>query len=176
MKLIFIAGIREIDKSSIIKIAIKRFGREKNNLTLINFSELESLEVDFEQITYDQIKNLPDSIYSELERKLNTVLKDPDSFVVIDGFFTVRSKKYGHIPVITEKFFKVFSPNIIITVEASPEALTQKEDLVKLIREEQTINKIYAVRSASLIGSPIKMIKVSSDIAQTIRELDVLMS
>ena len=176
MKLIFIAGIKEIDKSAIIKIAIKRFGKEKSNLTLINFSELQSLEVDFERITYDEIKNLTDSLYNELDKKINPLLKDPNSFIVVDGFFTVRSKKYGHIPVITEKFFKVFNPNIIITVEAPPEALTSKEELAKLIREEQTINKIYAVRSASLIGSPIKIIKLSSDVSQTIRELDALMS
>ena len=176
MKLIFIAGIKEIDKSSIINIAIKRFGREKSNVSLINFSGLESLEMDFERITYDEIKNLTDKVYNELQRKINPLLKDSDACVIIDGFFTIRSRKYGHIPLVTEKFFKVFNPNIIIVVEALPENVAFDEEVAKLIREEQTINKIYAVRSASLIGSPIKIIRMSSDITKTIKEIDSLIS
>ena len=176
MKLIFIAGIREIDKSSIIKVAIKRFGKEKSNVTLVSFSDLESLEIDFDRLSYDEIRNLTDNLYNELERKISPVLKDPNSFVVIDGFFTERSKKYGHIPLITEKFFKVFNPNIIIAVEAVPETLAVNEDTAKLIREEQTINKIYAVRSASLVGSPIKIIRLTSDVSKAIKEIDALIS
>jgi len=176
MKIVFIAGIKEIDKSSIINIAIKRFGREKSNVSLINFSRLQSLEMDFERITYDEIKNLADKVYSEIERKIGPLLKDPDACIIIDGFFTVRSKKYGHIPLVTEKFFKVFNPNIIIVVEALPENFALNEDVAKLIREEQTINKIYAVRSASLICSPIKIIRLSSDVTKTIKEIDCLIS
>lgn len=172
MRLIFIGSLPELEKKSTIKIAMKRFGKKKKNLKIIHFDEMDSLIKDFNNLTKEELESLGDQVYDEIEEKIGDTLAS-DGVVVLDGFFTIRSK-LGHIPLITEKFFKVFQPNQIVLIETYPDLLSSDSKVVDELKEQQIINRIYAVRSASLIGSPIKIIKMDKEVSNVIKELDNL--
>ena len=172
MRLIFISSLPELEKKSTIKIAMKRFGREKKGLKIIHFDELDSLIKDFNKIPKEKLEALGDEVYDELEKKLEDSISRED-IVVIEGYFTVRSK-LGFLPLITEKFFKVYKPNAVVLVETFPDLLSPDKKTVEELRDQQLINRIYAVRSASIAGSAIKIIRIENEVSNLLKELDNL--
>lgn len=176
MDLILISGLQEVERGNLIEVVLSRYWRSEN-IKYIDFDRLESMEHDFNNSTLKEVHEAPDKIFEELEGMLSRELRGTGDCVIINSHLTVNSEKYGFIPLINDKFLKILQPGLFILVETPPEEITGIPERIKSLSEQQGVNRIYASRYSSVVGSPLKVIELHrTSINSTIKEFNNLIA
>jgi adenylate kinase len=83
--------------------------------------------------------------------------------VMIHGSFVVETP-FGFMPVITHDFFRVFTPNALIVLEVHIDKKIPRTheaiERLKVLEQEQELNRYYAQLYSSLSGSLLKIITI----------------
>ena len=170
MKLILVTGIEQTDKGKLLGMSISTLnnGQGYKDFNYINFDGLRSVKNGF--VRLKDVKNSYLSVYDDLENLLNDSKRNAFN-LVLDASFTLNTS-YGYVPLITERFFSIFKPDVILLLENKLEDFKDNPREFYSIKEAQEINKMFCVKFASEFGIPIKIIKVNlSEIKSTVREI-----
>jgi len=194
MKLILVTGVEDSGKDTILEMVLQGSKNRLPDFDYVKFDDLvfkkaksvssrfghralaESMEFS-ENI--DQIIKTRQEIYTKLEKKVKTDVKT-NMFVIINGYFTMKTLR-GHVPIISEQFFRAFRPELIVLMEAdvsdrNRHLLKKGSDHMESVKLQQEINRNYASLYASATDAVLKIIRVKhGDIKSAIVDLrDVL--
>lgn len=170
MKLILVTGIEQTDKNKLIGMAISTLnnGNGYKDFSHINFDGLDSVRTGFLRLA--DVKESYLSLYEELEKQLTSSKRNAFN-IVLDASFTINTS-YGYVPLVTERFFSIFRPDVIVVLEARLEDYKDNPKVFYAVKEQQEINKMYCVKYAANFGIPIKIIRVNkSEVRSTVKEI-----
>ena len=173
MKFILVAGVEELGKDSIVKLTLERFGRSFSGFGYINFDNMDVFKHRIAGInSFDRLKDSFLKFYEELDAALIEMKKKSyRENILINGYLTLRSE-FGYVPLVTDNFFRVFKPDIIVLIEGFPEELGIKPEKAMDMREHQAVNRVTAIQYASELGIPLKVIRLKkSEATKCIQEL-----
>ncbi len=156
MRKILVVGTKETHKTSLVEAAIR--GMMNGKISHINLNKLTALR------TFDGNGSLQDvylSLYDELDKKLESLNSNgsANSDVVIESYYTLDTKS-GFIPLLTDRFFKLFKPDVIVLLE-NPEESLKNHTQGALLKNQQKINREYGIRHSSSFGTALKVISVN---------------
>jgi len=172
MKLIFVAGLPDIDKATIIDLALQRAGR-KQEFLLVDFDAIEDIVQDAAEADDMEASRLMLSkFYDKTEKALIAKLKEQRGSIMVNGYLTFGTK-YGYARGATDDFFRTFNPDIIVILERYAET-GEKTDASTV--DHQRINRYYGTIFSSMCGSSLKIIKFrESRMMEAVAELaDIL--
>ncbi|MBI5061631.1 MAG: hypothetical protein HZB67_04945 [Candidatus Aenigmarchaeota archaeon] len=170
MKLILVTGIEQTDKNKLLGMAVSTLnnGTGYKEFYNINFNGMDSIKNGF--IRLSDIKNSYLSIYDELEKVLNSSKRNAFN-IILDASFTLN-RGYGYIPLITDRFFSLFKPDVVLLIENKLEDFKDNPREFHMIKDQQEINRAYCVKFASDHGIPMKAIRVNrTEIKATVKEI-----
>ena len=170
MKLILVTGIQQTEKNKLLGMSISTLnnGQGYKDFNHINFDGMDSVRNGF--IRLKDAKNSYLSVYDDLENVLNDSKRNAFN-LVLDASFALNTS-YGYVPLITERFFSIFKPDVILLLENKLEDFKDNPREFYSIKEQQEMNKFYCVKFATHFGIPVKIIKVSrSEIKSTVKEI-----
>ena len=167
MKMIFVSGLKDVDRKTIINLALQRSGY-KGQFKYMDFDEVGDITGDMESAK-DMLtaRKIMSGFYDNLEKKLVTGLKEQIGNIIVNGYLSIHTPTFGYFLAITETFFKTFKPDVIVILEME----SKKEKT----SEQQEINRYYGVTYSSICGSNLKVIKFSENrMMDAVRELSDL--
>jgi adenylate kinase len=155
MKIVFVSGLKEIDRKTIIELALQRAGR-KRDFKIVNFDAIGDIKEEIEVISdMNNARRLLDKFYENIEKSMIEAMKEQPNGLVINGYLTFKTR-HGYVRVLPEEFFRSFKPDCIVLLEMQQDGWG-KIDPEKI--EHQHINRYFAMVYASLIGSTFKIIR-----------------
>lgn len=155
MKLIFVCGMADIDKATLIDLALQRSG-QKNKFNLVDFNKIYDISGDVEDAEdIDTARRMLSKFYEKIEKAMISRLKEQKGDIVVNGYLTFETK-YGYIRAVPDGFFRSFKPDMIVIFEKADETV-EKNDLKTI--EHQRINRYYGTIYSSIAGSALKIIK-----------------
>jgi adenylate kinase len=167
MKMIFVSGLKEIDRKTIVNLALQRSGY-KDKFKYVDFDDQGNLEEDMEN-TKDMLtaKKIMSDFYDSVERRVIRDLKEQIGNIIVNGYLSIHSPMFGYFLAVPETFFQTFKPDVIVILE-----MDSKDERIK---EQQGINRYYAATYSSLCGSNLKIIRFSEDrMLDAVKELSDL--
>lgn len=167
MKMIFVSGLKEIDRKTIINLALQRSGY-KGEFKYLDFDEVGDINSDMENAK-DMLtaRKMISDFYDSVEKRLVTDLKEQMGNIIVNGYLSVHTPIFGYFLAATETFFRTFKPDVIVILE-----MESKDERTN---EQQGINRYYGVTYSSICGSNLKIIKFSEDsMMDAVRELSNL--
>jgi adenylate kinase len=169
MKLIFVTGIPQIDRKTIINLSLQRAGR-KQDFSVIDFDEIESIHEGIGEIEdMESAKSVLSKFYGRIEKSLISELKRQKGDMAISGHLTFVTK-HGYERAMPDDFFRSFKPDMIVLIEKTEDKIDQK------IAEHQLINRYYAAIASAAAGSSLKIIKFRENrMMETVEELSAVM-
>ena len=134
MRKILVVGTKETNRSSIVESAMKGM-MNSSSISHINLNNLTAIK------TFTGTESLQDvyiSLYDELDKKLKSLESNGsrNSTVVIESFLTLNTKS-GFVPLITDRFFKLFKPDAIVLLEAQEESLKNHKEAASLLVQQK---------------------------------------
>ncbi len=175
MKLILATGIQQTDKNKLLGMAISTLnnGQGYKDFNCINFDGLNSVRNGF--IRLKDIKTSYLSVYDDLENLLNDSKRSAFN-LVLDASFTLNTP-YGYVPLITERFFSIFKPDVILVIENKLEDFKDNPREMYAIKEQQDMNRVFCAKFASQLSIPVKIIKVNrTEIRSTVKEIQAYLA
>jgi adenylate kinase len=165
--MIFVSGLKEVDRKTIINLALQRSGY-KNQFKYVDFDELGEINEDMEgaenMLTARKIMS---NFYDAVEKRLITSLKEQMGNIVVNGYLSVHSARFGYFLATPEAFFQTFKPDVIVLLEI--DSVDEKRN------EQQGINRYYATTYSSMCGSNLKIIRFKEDkMLDAVKELSDL--
>ncbi len=153
MKLIFVCGLPDIDKASLVDLALQRSG-VKGSFALVDFDRIQDIHSDMESAQdLDLAKKTLSGFYARIERAMIAKLKERKGDIVVSGCLAVATR-HGYLRMVPDDFFRSFKPDSIVILEkdepAGKDAATS---------EHQRINRYYGAFCSSVAGSALKIIK-----------------
>jgi len=167
MKMIFVSGLKEIDRKTIIGLALQRSGY-KDKFKYVDFDDLGDINEDMEN-TKDMLtaRRVISEFYDLIEKKLITDLKEQIGNIIVNGYLTVHTSLFGYFLATPETFFQTFKPDVIVIIEK----ITKDEKT----NEHQEINRYYGITYSSMCGSNLKIIRFREDsMMDAVKELSEL--
>ncbi len=155
MKKVLVVGTKETHKLPLVESAIRGM-MNGGNLGHINLNKLSAIK------SYSGNGSLQDiyiSLYDELDKKLQAMDSNGASSVVIESYYTLDTQS-GFVPLLTDRFFKLFKPDVIVLLENSEESLKSYKDASQL-KEQQKVNREHGVRHSSTFGTALKIVPVN---------------
>lgn len=155
MKVIFVGGLKDIDRKTIIDLALQRAGR-KREYKVVDFNLFEEISEEIEATSdLEMVKVILSKFQENVEKSLISEIKQNTGGLIISGFLTFKTR-HGYLRSLTEEFFRSFKPDAIILLELHPDSFG-KMDIDKI--EHQHINRHFGLTYASIIGSVFKVIR-----------------
>lgn len=155
MKLIFVSGLKDVDKKTIVELALQRSGR-KREFTVIDFDMIEDVSEEIEVISdIGTARKLLSKFYENLEKDVISALKEQNGSLIVSGHLTFRTR-HGYIRAVPDDFFRSFKPDSIVILEEQPN-FNEKTDPAKV--EQQHINRYFGTIYSSTSGSTFKIIR-----------------
>ncbi|MBI4163858.1 MAG: hypothetical protein HY512_03275 [Candidatus Aenigmarchaeota archaeon] len=168
MRKILVVGTKETNRSSIVESAMKGM-MNSSSISHINLNNLSAIKA---FTGAESLQDIYISLYDELDKKLKSLeFNSPkNSTVVIESFLTLNTKS-GFVPLITDRFFKLFKPDAIVLLETPEESLKNHKEAASL-SEQQKINRDYSVKQSSSFETLLKIVKVNPiQLAVAIRDV-----
>jgi adenylate kinase len=164
MKMIFVSGLIEIDRKTIVNLALQRSGY-KSQFRYVDFDEVGDVNEDM-QNTKDMLtaRKIMSDFYEGMEKKMVTNLKEQMGNIIVNGYLTVSTQTFGYFLAVPDAFFQTFKPDVIVVLE--------KESEDERTNEQQEVNRYYATTYSSVCGSNLKIIRFSEDrMMEAVKEL-----
>ncbi|MFH1978043.1 MAG: AAA family ATPase [Candidatus Aenigmatarchaeota archaeon] len=179
---ILITGTRESGKDAILDLVLEGSRKLLPRFEYSRFHDImkKSLPKErdvirkatsFDNFNAKQISDIKSNFEKNAIAEFTRLAKSQN--LIISGYFTIRAKQ-GYIPLISEKFFKKFSPDVIINLEMRAPDKPKPKDMPEIagILKHQETNRIMAVSLATLTGTTVKTIKVRhGNIKYALKEL-----
>ena len=162
MKMIFVSGLKDVDKDTIVDLAIKNSGKlgKTSHVDMAGSLDEDLLKAGSSVIA----RQIARSFYEDMEKKMIQKLKGREEDVMVSGYLTVKHPGLGFLACLPDDFFRVFRPDAIVLLE--------KDGLEDDDREHQRLNRNYAANYALMSGASLKIIKMSKDnMMNAVREL-----
>ena len=170
MKLILITGVAPPDEDSFVN-----FNLERTRGLLPGFQSIV-----FEDFIDSRLRGqeMMENLNAKLEKAVIKSFKK-DKNVILNGRLTV-SGKGGYSPVLNEKFFEKFSPDLILVFEhdtgLKQDYLIRKRfgsrRGMESLAEQQEMNRNFAADYSAISGAVVKIIRINQDnVKETIREM-----
>jgi adenylate kinase len=155
MKLLFVSGMRDVDRKTIVELALQRSGR-KREFTIIDFDKIEDVGEDVETLSdLGSARRLISKFYERVEKDIITRLKEQSGSLIVSGYLTFKTR-HGYIRAVPDDFFHAFKPDTVVLLERHPD-FGEKADHEKL--EQQQINRYFGTIYSSFSGSSFKIIR-----------------
>ena len=155
MKLVFVSGTSDIDKATLIDLALQRSGR-RGEFTLIDFDKIHDTQGDIEEAEdTETARRILATFYDRVEKTMIARLKEHRGDMVLNGCLTFVTR-HGYMRALPDEFFRGFKPDSIVILEKSDDML-QKADAKTA--EHQRINRYYGTIYSSIAGSALKIIE-----------------
>jgi len=155
MKLIFVTGLRELDRKTIVELALQRSGRKKE-FTVVDFDKISEVAEEVEQAAESETaRQMLTKFYEDMEKTVIADLKEQKGSMLINGYLTFDTR-HGYIGAVPEGFFRSFKPDTIVILERQADL---NERLEQRALEQQGINRYFGSIYASLTGSTLKIIR-----------------
>jgi adenylate kinase len=152
MKLIFVCGLADIDKTSLIDLALQRAGA-KAGFRLVDLDKIYEIPAAVEGAeSVDAARQMLARFYDGAEKTMIAKLKEHRGDIVVSGSLTFRTK-YGYMRAIPDDFFRTFKPDSVVIIEKANE----KDD--EISAEHQRMNRYYGAIYSSVSGSALSIIK-----------------
>ncbi|MBN1896929.1 MAG: AAA family ATPase [Candidatus Aenigmarchaeota archaeon] len=149
---ILITGVQNSVEESIVKLAVERI-EGKAKFRTLSFSDfIDNSSTPKEEL--DLLKNTQEKIRDSIQLKL---IGEKTGNVIVNGYFTVGTK-LGIFPVINDETVKVFKPDLIIHINVNPLALGDKLEDEDAFRDQQDVEKTYALMIAAKAGCSVKIV------------------
>lgn len=149
---VLITGVQNAIEESIVRIAVERI-KGKADLRFLSFGDFDGLDEGM----------LPElALMKSTQQKVRKAIrsKAPASgrgHVVVSGYCTVKTK-LGFFPVLTAESVKAFGPDIIVHISVDPLALEGKVGNLDEFRDQQALEKTYALLLCASAGCGLKVI------------------
>lgn len=155
MKLIFVAGMADIDRATIIDLSLQRAGH-KQDFAVVDFDRIDDIGEDVMAAEeFDAVRSMLSQFYEKTEKAMIAELKQQNAGIVVSGCLTFPTR-YGYTRAANEEFFRSFKPDIIVILERYAGA-GKKIDAATT--DHQRINRYYGTIYSSMCGSSLKLIK-----------------
>jgi len=167
MKMIFVSGLKEIDRKTIVSLALQRSGY-KDDFKYMDFDEVGDINEDMESAK-DMLtaRKIMSDFYDILEKRLVTDLKEQIGNIIVNGYLSIHTPTFGYFLAAPETFFRTFKPDVIVIIE--------KKSRDEKTNEQQGINMYYATTYSSICGSNLKIIRFAEDrMMDAVKELSDL--
>ncbi len=165
MKLIFLTGIPQIDRSVMAEIALKRINLPKYELDFADYESnsrfLKSL-IQGKNLTMHEISEMIKKIDDEFQKFVIKAMKECEGVLIVSCPLTV-SKDFGIYPIISKETFDSFSPDLILLVERPAISITKNEKEIKRIEKHQEINEMYAFSYSAITNAPVNRIMIKGE-------------
>jgi len=155
MKKILVVGTKETNKLPLVESAIRGI-MNGGNVGHINLNKLSAIKA---YTGNGSLQDIYISLYDELDRKLEAMGSNGASTVVIESYYTLDTHS-GFVPLLTDRFFKLFKPDSIVLLENTEESLKNIKEST-LLKDQQKVNREHGVRHSSTFGAPLKTISVN---------------
>ncbi len=152
MKLIFVTGLEDVDKQTIVDLALQRAGK-KRDFEIIDFDKLGDTGELKEITDLEAIRHALSKFYGEVEKVMITRMKETTNLVV-SGCLTFETV-HGYLRALPDEFFTSFKPDNMVILE--------KETRDEKANEHQRINRYYGVVFSSLCGAALRIIRFRED-------------
>ncbi|NIO19272.1 MAG: hypothetical protein GTN76_00620 [Candidatus Aenigmarchaeota archaeon] len=167
MKMIFVSGLKEVDRKTIINLALQRSGY-RDKFRYVDFDELGDINEEMasakDMLTARKIMS---DFYDGAEKRVIKDLKEQIGNIIVNGYLSVHSSTFGYFLATSEAFFKTFNPDVIVLLE-----MESKDEKTN---EQQGINRYYATTYSSMCGSNLKIIRFKEDkMLDAVKELSDL--
>ncbi len=154
MKLIFVTGLAEIDRKTIVNLALQRAVRKKE-FKVVDFDSIGNIAEDMKNATgLETARNMLSKFYKDVENVMISDLKEERGNIIVNGYLTLGTA-YGYMRTMPDEFFRSFKPDSIVILEKEDAGL----GTVMKTNEHQHINRYYGAMCSSLCGSTLKIIK-----------------
>ncbi len=170
MKLILVTGIENMEKNKLLSMAMGALnnGSAYKEFCHVNLNALDSVKNGF--LRLEDMKKSYLSIYDEIEKTLNNSKRSAFN-IVLDASFSLN-KPFGYVPLITDRFFSIFRPDVMLIIESKLEDFRENPRELLAVRDHQEINRSYCMKFAADYGIPVKIIRVNrSEVKATIKEI-----
>jgi len=155
MKMIFVSGLKEIDRKTIVNLALQRSGY-RDKFRYVDFDDLGDVSGEMESAK-DMLtaRKIISDFYEGVEKRVIKDLKEQIGNIIVNGYLSVHSPVFGYFLATPETFFQTFKPDVIVILE------TESKD--EKTNEQQGINRYYAATYSSMCGSNLKIIRFGED-------------
>ncbi|NIO23020.1 MAG: hypothetical protein GTN38_03270 [Candidatus Aenigmarchaeota archaeon] len=155
MKMIFVSGLKEIDRKTIVNLALQRSGY-KEKFKYVDFDEAGNINEEMEGAK-DMLsaRKVMSDFYEGVERRVIKDLKEQMGNIIVNGYLSIYNPMFGYFLATPETFFQTFKPDVIVILE-----MESKDERVN---EQQGINRYYATTYSSMCGSNLKIIRFRED-------------
>lgn len=151
MKFVFVTGLRDIDKKTIVDLALQRANR-KNSFKVVDLDSMsEIMDEILDAPDLETARRLLSEFYSDAEKSLISNLRQQKYDVVVIGQLTLGTT-YGYIRAMPDGFFRSFKPDNIVILESESNSNLKSN-------EHENINRYYGTVSSSVSGSVLKIIR-----------------
>lgn len=155
MKMIFVSGLKEVDRKTIINLALQRSGY-KNQFKYVDFDELGDVNEEIiEAKDMLTARKIMSDFYDGVEKRIIKDLKEQIGNIIVNGYLSICNPTFGYFLATPEAFFKTFNPDVIVLLEM--------ESKDERINEQQEVNRYYAATYSSVCGSNLKIIRFRED-------------
>jgi adenylate kinase len=155
---VLLTGVQNIVKESVVKLALDQLSG-KVKFKVLSFSDfVEGSETSISEL--NTLKGIQKKLRENIQLKL--LKAKPKEHVIINGYFTVRTK-LGFVPVITKESIDIFKPDIIVHIDVNPLALQGKIPSKEDFLQNQSVEKFCAMLFGALASSGIKVIVTGPD-------------
>ncbi|UCD07250.1 MAG: AAA family ATPase [Candidatus Aenigmatarchaeota archaeon] len=171
MSLIFVTGIPESGRDSIVKMVLSGSKKNLPSFEYIRFDDLVSYDVDKKSEELDlwsfskrieHMHKIQRDFYRNLKKKVDS-LKDKENHIIVNGYFTLRTPS-GYLPTLSNQSVKFFKPDVIVIIDVdldNPEILVKfGKERVRELKYHQDINLKCAVSYSTLTRSAINVVRV----------------
>lgn len=146
MKIILVTGIPEVDRSTMIEVAMKRLNIPKEDLDHVDFDSISTVMHSIltgKDLTMHQINEMIKQMNDAFEKSVIKKMKTCSGVLMVNCSLTL-STEHGIFPVLNREFFETFSPELILLAEKKPLDITKKENEMKRLEKHQDINEAYS--------------------------------
>lgn len=155
MRKVLVVGTKETHRLSLVESAIKGI-MNGGNIGHINLNKLSAIK---NYAGNGSLQDIYISLYDELDRKLQAMDSNGASTVVIESYYTLDTHS-GFVPLLTDRFFKLFKPESIVLLENPEDSLKNHKEST-LLKDQQKVNREHGVRHSSTFGTSLKIVPVN---------------
>ncbi len=154
MRLILVTGLADIDRKTIVDLALQRAGK-KQEFKVVDFDNIGNLPEEMKGTTdFKMARHVLSEFYKNIEKVMITDIKEQKSDMVVNGYLTLDTE-YGYVRVIPDEFFHSFKPDNIVILEKDD----TRDKIDSKTSEHQHINRYYGTVYSSICDSVLKIIK-----------------
>lgn len=150
MKLVFVTGLADVDRKTIIDLAIQRTGRN-SKFMVVDLDRLGNIGSDVaEAKDSGEVQAMLSAFQDQVEKIMISGLKDQKDNIIVNGLLTIDTP-YGYVMPIPQDFFEAFKPDNVVILE------TETDD--DRTNQHQMVNRFYGARYSSKGNSFLRIIR-----------------